>query len=161
MVPVNFYIALVGGYEILLGMDVMVPRRVGLDFNENTFRMSKEQVPGDDYLQCKKIPMRVEKQARKKLSFVKHCWLSEEPDWVGFPQEGALQRVNDQQVDMRPIFTPPSLQVMGVQTLEGKEAQKVEEPMSCEGEWLKVAASGLQPVQSCEEVLEEESTRQA
>lgn len=47
---VSFYIAPKGGYE-LLGMDVLMPRRVALDFNDSTMRMAK-RLPevSDDYL---------------------------------------------------------------------------------------------------------------
>lgn len=51
---VNFYIAPHGGYEMLLGMDVLMPRRAVLDLHEKTMRLARKLPgPGDDYIACK------------------------------------------------------------------------------------------------------------
>lgn len=70
---VNFYIGPQGGYELLLGMDVLMARRAVIDLHDKTLRLAREiPVPGDDYVSCKKIPMEVRIAEKAPLHFFRN-----------------------------------------------------------------------------------------
>lgn len=84
---VNFYVAPQGGYEMLLGMDVLMPRKACIDLGDKTLRLAKKPPePGDDYVVCKKVPIDVRRACKSPMNYFRQCQIRASPEWIGFSE---------------------------------------------------------------------------
>lgn len=99
---VNFYIAPKGGYQLLLGMDVLMPRKAALDFNDSTMRLAKRLLMINVF-QCKRVPMDIRRVCKSPMNWILRSHTAISPVWENFwrampprrPQELTLEEEQD------------------------------------------------------------------